>query len=144
MSLTIKQLFVFIFFAENRPCCENFKCGLKITCTKRFFAKLHGRFLARQYNIFFFTIISIAYKIFSILFSVFCFILFVKCFQGLVFSPANLVKKNAFYRVTKGDLLIEKGIRFCKSQLPDVNLYLIFSLVITVYFQSLLRALLPT
>ena len=85
-----------------------------------------GDFWPGNINIFFFTIISIAYKIFSILFSVFCFILFVKCFQGLVFSPANLVKKNAFYRVTKGDLLIEKGIRFCKSQLPDVNLYLIF------------------
>ena len=99
-----------------------------------------GDFWPGNINIYFFTIIFIAYKIFSILFSVFCFILFVKCFQG---RAANLVKKNAFYRVTKGDLLIEKGIRFCKSQLPDVNLYLIFSHVITVYFQSLLTALLP-
>ena len=76
-------------------------------------------------------------------FSVFCFILFVKCFQGCVVSPGNLMKKNVFYRVTEGDLLIEKGIHFCKNQLPDVNLYLIFSLVTTFYFQSLLAALLP-
>ena len=47
------------------------------------------------------------------------------------------MKKNVFYRLTKGDFLIERGIPFCKNQLPDVNLYLIFSPVITFYFQSL-------
>ena len=66
----------------------------------------------------------------------FCFILFVKCFQGCVFSPGNLMKKNVFYRVTNGDLLIEKVIPFFKNQLPDINLYLIFSLVITVSINS--------
>ena len=122
MSLTIKLPFVLIFFAENSPCNENFECGLKITCTKSFFVKLHGRFFY---------------------FSVFGFILFAKCFQGCIFSSGNLVKRNVSYRVIQGDLLIEKRIRFFKSQLPDVNLYLIFSLMTTVYFQSLLTALLP-
>ena len=85
-------------------------------------------------DIFFFTVISLVCKVFSIVFSIFCFILFVKCFEGCVFSPENLVKKNVFYKVTKGYLLIEKGIFFCKNQFPDINLYLILSIVITVYF----------
>ena len=111
-----------------------------------FFVKLHGgeslmpSFLAKQYKYIF---LSIIISIFLFVFPVFCFILIVKCFQGCVFSPENLVKKNVFCRVTKRHLLIEKGILFCKNQLPDVNLYLIFSLVITVYFQSLLTGLLP-
>ena len=46
------------------------------------------------------------------------------------------MKKNVFYRVTNGDLLIEKVIPFFKNQLPDINLYLIFSLVITVSINS--------
>ena len=34
------------YFAENRPCHESFKCGKQITCTKSFFVKLHGPFVA--------------------------------------------------------------------------------------------------
>ena len=52
------------------------------------------------------------------------------------------MKMNIFYRVTKGELLIEKGTPFCKDQFPDINLYIVFSIVIAVYFQSLLTALL--
>ena len=108
-----KNFFCKVAWAMNRPC--------------------QGHSLARQYKWIFFTIISIVYKVFSIVFSFFCFILFLKCFQGCIFSRRNLVKKNVFYRVTKGDLLIEKEIHFCKNQLPDVNLYLIFSLVISLF-----------
>ena len=73
-----------------------------------------GVFLARQYKYIFFTVVSIVYKVLSIVFHVFCFILFVNCFQGGFFSMEKLVKNNAFYQVTKGNLLIEKGIPFCK------------------------------
>ena len=31
------------------------------------------------------------------------------------------MKKNVFYRVTTGDLLIEKGIPFCKNRFLDIN-----------------------
>ena len=31
------------------------------------------------------------------------------------------MKKNVFYRVTTGNLLIEKGIPFCKNRFPDIN-----------------------
>ena len=140
MSPTIKLPFVLIFFAENRPCCENFKFRQQITCAKSFFCKVVWAmnrscqdFWPGNINIFFFTITSIFHKVFSIVFPVFCFILFVKCSQGCVFSPEILVKKNVFYRVTKGDFLIAKGIPFCKNQFPDVNLY----------FQPQLAALLP-
>ena len=54
------------------------------------------------------------------------------------------MKKNAFYRVTKGDLLLSKGTPFCKNKFPDINFHLIFSIVIKVHLQSLLTALFPT
>ena len=31
------------------------------------------------------------------------------------------MKKNVLYRVTTGDLLIKKGIPFCKNRFPDIN-----------------------
>ena len=66
-------------------------------------------------------LLFIKYFLLSFLFCYFT--LFVKCFQGCVFSPGNQVKKNVFYRVTVGDLLIEKGIPFCQNQFPDITLY---------------------
>ena len=88
LRLSVKIPFVLFFFSENRPCCENFKCGKQIAYTKSFFVKLHGRFISHA-NIsgnkffFFFIIISIVYKVFFIVFSIFFFILFVKCFKDV-------------------------------------------------------------
>ena len=134
-----KATICFYLFCQEQAMSWKFKMCATNNLHKEFFCKVAWAIIAHA-KIFGQTIIFIVFKVFSIVFSVFCFILFVKCFQGCAFSPGNLVKKNVFYIVTKGDLLIEKGNRFYKNQLPDVNLYLLFSLV---YFQSLWKALLP-
>ena len=42
------------------------------------------------------------------------------------FVTKKLDEKYVFYRVSKGDLLLNKGIPFCKNQFPDIDLHLIF------------------
>ena len=137
MSLTIKLPFVFIFFAKNRPCRENFKCAQQITCTKSFSVKLRGRsspmprFLARQLYLLF-----LKYFLLCFLFYLVC-----KMFSRMCFLTRKSGEKECILHSDyRKRVLIEKGNRFCKNQLPDVNLYLLFSLV---YFQSLWKALLP-
>ena len=44
------------------------------------------------------------------------------------------MKKDVFYRVAKGDFILDKQTPFCKNQVLEINLYLVFTIVIKFLF----------